>query len=275
MQTVESAENVHSQNLRKQDQYRFEQVFRLLSLFVRRELKIKYRGTVLGYLWSMLNPLLFMLVISAVFSQFVKDVEHYPLFVLGGILGWNTMAMSIQTATHSIAANTSLIKKIRVPLWIFPQVPLGSAAVNFLLALLPFIGICLYLKAQLTAQILWMPLILLLFMVFLSGVFLTLSVYNVYFRDIAHVLDPLLSLAFYATPIIYDRNSPMIPDYIRGWLAFNPLTYYIETLRYTLYDQGVQVALWDISLLFGLSAASLAVGILVYYQHRKRLVYYL
>ncbi len=241
----------------------------IVVMLVRRELKVKYRGTMLGYLWSMLNPLLFMVIISVVFSHLVKGIENYSIFVLAGILFWNMVSMSIVAGTGSIVANANLIQKVRMPLWVFPLVPLGSSLMNMALALIPYTIICLVLNVGVTWQLGLLPLILVLTAMFLAGITLCLASLNVFFRDVSHVLEPLMTLAFYATPVIYDRG--VLPEKISRLLGFNPFVHYIEAFRAIIFPGVRPVSATDLTILACLSIVSLIGGSLIYKKAKRKI----
>ena len=243
----------------------------IVVMLVRRELKVKYRGTMLGYLWSMLNPLLFMVIISVVFSHIVKGIENYSIYVLAGILFWNMASMSIVAGTGSIVANANLIQKVRMPLWVFPLVPLGSSLLNLALALIPYTIICLVFKVGVTWQLGLLPVILVLTAMFLAGVTLCLASLNVFFRDVAHVLEPLMTLTFYATPVIYDRHQGTMPEKITQLLGLNPFVHYIEAFRATVFPGVRPISFTDLLFLTGLSITSLVIGGLVYKKSKRKI----
>ena len=248
------------------------QYLRVVILMVKRELKVKYRGTVLGYLWSMLNPLLFMLTISFVFSHMMKSIPNYNLFVLAGILSWNLVSMAIIGGTHSIAHSGHLLRKIKMPIWVFPLVPLASGGVNFLLALVPFVVVLYATGNSLGWSVLALPLVFLLFAGFLLGAALGFSTLNVFFKDVGHVLEPVLQLVFYATPIIYDRHNPSIPEYAARLLSLNPFTHFIEAIRSCLvYGQFPDLVEFLIMGFF--TAISLTAGFVIYKRAKKKIIF--
>ena len=212
--------------------------FRLLTLLISRELKVKYRNSVLGYLWSMLNPLLFMTIISLVFSRLIKGVEHYELYVLTGILFWNMTSMSIVGATNSLVNNSGLLRKVRVPYWVFVVVPVGAAAVNCVLALAPYMIIALLKGLALSPKIVLVPFIIALYSVFVASIGSILATLNVYFRDVGHIIEPILQLGFYATPIIYDRQNSAFPDWARELIRLNPLVHFLDLFRAALFSSN-------------------------------------
>lgn len=246
----------------------------LIMLLVKRELKVKYRDSFLGYLWSMLNPLLFMIIISFVFSFIVRGIEDYNLFILSSILFWNFFSLTLNLGTTAIVRNALLLQKVKVPVWIFPVVPAGLAITNFALSLIPYAVLYAWQKHTIPAQLWMAPVIMGLAMVFACGIVLGLSSLNVFFRDISHILEPLLTLTFYSTPIIYDRNSPSMPSYVKDLLQLNPLTHFIEAFRAAILGHG-HVSAMNFAVLFCLSASAVLFGGIVYKLCRQRIIYFL
>ncbi|MBI2602723.1 MAG: ABC transporter permease [Deltaproteobacteria bacterium] len=244
----------------------------LLKLLVHRELKLKYRGSVLGYLWSMLNPLFFMIIISLVFSRLIRGIENYDIFVLSGILFWNMTAHSLTGGTSSFVNNAGLLMKVKTPIWVFALVPLGSALTNLVLALIPYTIFVLFKGVMIPWTVVFLPVVLFLYALFLAGLSLVLSTMNVFFRDVAHVLEPLIQLAFYATPIIYDRQHPMIPESIRMIIGLNPFTQFVEMFRQTIFrfDAFHYHFLISISVL---AVISLALGLTVFQKKRAMIAF--
>ena len=247
----------------------------LVAVLVKRELKVKYRGSVLGYLWSMLNPLLFMATISVVFSFLMRGIENYNLYVLSGILFWNMVTVSLNLGTSAIVRNSSLLQKVQVPTWIFPIVPAGLGITNFVLSLLPYTLVYIYSGRPLPEQLWLLPVLFLLTLAFIGGLAIGLSVLNVFFRDVSHVLEPLLTLTFYATPVIYDRHASAIPEYVRKLLLLNPFTHYVEAFRAAMFGGSYQVTFIEFSLLTFMSLASMGLGILLYKSNRKKIIFHL
>lgn len=251
---------------------KFRSQFDLTLALVRRELWVKYRGSVFGYLWSMLNPLIFMLVISLVFSFLVKGVPNYHLYVLSGILFWNLTNNSIQVGTQGIVNGASLIRKVQLPIWIFPVVPVLTFSTNFLMALIPYFIIEISSGAEVNLMVTQLPFVLMLFMLFLAGISLTLSSLNVFFRDVGHVIEPIMVMAMYATPIIYDRHQPEFPDAANRVLELNPLTYFVEAGRNCLF-WGKLISPNEWILMLGLAIFAILLGMAVYNVARKKFIF--
>ena len=245
---------------------------RVVFLLVKRDLKVKYRGSFLGYMWSMLNPLLFMLIISFVFSKFMKDIPNYSLYVLSGILFWNMANLALIGGTHSIAANAHLIRKIKLPIWVFPCVPLGTAFMNFVLSLAPFCAVMLWTGHIPNWKIVFLPALLGLYAIFLLGVSLTLATLNVFFRDVGHVLEPLLQITFYATPIIYDRSHSSLPAEFKNILSLNPFTHFIEAARAILLGTLEQPIVVAGQLIF-FAGLSLSIGTYCFKKAKSKFIF--
>jgi ABC-type polysaccharide/polyol phosphate export permease len=213
-----------------------------------------------------------MLTISFVFSHMMKGIPNYNLFVLAGILTWNLASIAIIGGTHSISNSGHLVRKIKMPIWVFPLVPLASGGVNLILVLVPFLVILYSSGNSLGIGILALPLVILLFAGFLLGAALSLSTLNVFFKDVGHVLEPVLQLIFYATPVIYDRHNPNIPEYAARLLNLNPFTHYIEAMRsclvYGKFPDAVEFLIMSIS-----SGVSLTSGFVIYKRTKKKIIF--
>ncbi len=224
----------------------------LLLNFTRKELKVKYKNSVLGFFWSLLNPILMMLVFTVIFTivlpiKNIGGITNFPLFFLAGFLPWNFFSATVTSSTTSIVGNGALIKKVFFPRELLP-VSIGLAnLVNFALELLVFflfiivtglVGDPKYLEFYKFAPYL-LILIPILF-VFTIGVSLLVASLNVYMRDVQHFIGILLMVTFYATPIIYPisivaERAP--PIYLKAYKA-NPVTAIIESFHQVLHGVG-------------------------------------
>jgi ABC-type polysaccharide/polyol phosphate export permease len=246
--------------------------FNLISLMVARELKVKYRGSILGYLWSMLNPFFFMLILWGVFSHVMKSIPNYHMYVLSGILVWNFCNTSIQSGAASILNHAHLIKKVRTETWIFPLVPIGTAVINFLLSLVPFFIVQLATGLAPQLNLLWLLVLLPLLSIFLFGVALCLSCANAFFRDVGHVLEPIMNIVFYATPIVFDRKNALIPEKLSILLTLNPFLHFLEAFRSALIGTE-RINVSNLSMLFLISFVSLVFGLLIHSKVRRRIIF--
>jgi ABC-type polysaccharide/polyol phosphate export permease len=229
----------------------------LLLLLTQKDLKAKYKSTFLGFLWSMLNPLLLMLVYAAVFSVVVRfQMPRYPVFLLAGVLPWNAFIISISTASLSIVGNGYLIRRVTFPREYLPLASVLSGVVNLCLSLGLLFVFALAFRQPLGAPLLALPLLILLQAVFTAGLSFFLAALVVYFRDLENLIQIGLAVMFFVTPIIYPfqavKNTPV------SWvLAINPMGWLITDYQGIWHDNQ-----WpDVPLLIAFAAlALLALG---------------
>jgi len=210
----------------------------LIQSLVSRELKARYRGSVLGFLWSFVNPLLMLLVYGLVFGYLLAvqrspDVEPYFVFLFCGILPWTFFQASIAEASGSLLAGGNLIKKVLFPAEVLPTVTVFTNFVQFLLGL-PILLLVLAWKAKLGWSALLLPLPMLVQLVFTLGLALFVAALTVHFRDLQNILAHVLHLWFFATPVIYAYAD--IHGRLRGVLKLNPLTHVIVSYQQMLFD---------------------------------------
>lgn len=181
----------------------------LVRSLVVRDLKVRYRSSVLGFLWSLVNPLLMMAVLSLVFGVFFPNstVRHNHVFILVAILPWNWFSAAVAGGMMSVVSNAPLINKVYFPREILPLSLVLSELVNFLFALPVLAAIILLAGIPLTVHALWLPAIILVQAVFSLGVALLLATANVYYRDTGIIMGVVLQAWFFLTPIFYDASN--------------------------------------------------------------------
>ena len=212
----------------------------LIQSLVARDLKARYRGSVLGFFWSFVNPLLLLVVYSFVFSTIMpnttKEIQPYALFMFCGLLPWTWFSSSLSESTGSLIAGGNLIKKVLFPAEILPIVSVLTNMVNFFLGLFILVPSLIYFgRLHLSFDLLWFPVAVLVQLVFTLALALALSSLTVHFRDIRDLLANILTLWFFATPIIYSWQQDNVRRYKRIF-DLNPFTHlaisYQETLFY-------------------------------------------
>lgn len=243
----------------------------LVRHMVASDLKARYRGSVLGFLWTLLNPLMLTLVLWAVFSRLARmDERSYALFLLSGLMVWLFFQQSIQQSLKSITSNRALLQKIYVPKLIFPLVVVTSNAVNlgfFVLAYL-IIALCVEQSVPSTAIAL-VPIVALGFLT-VTGLSLCAATVNVFFRDAEHLFAVILRALFYFTPVIY---GPALVGDMAPLLAYNPAYFLVVASRDVLYDGVLPPT--DIWLQgAGFAASSMLLGVLVLTRYQDKFVYY-
>jgi ABC-type polysaccharide/polyol phosphate export permease len=186
----------------------------ILSL-VKRDLKTRYKSSVLGFLWSFCKPLLLMIVLYVVFTNFVRIHFDPPLrtpfalFLLSGILPWTYLSSSLAEAMFAVINNTSLVKKTYIPHEVFPVVTVLSNLFHFLLALVVFFLLLLCFGAAPKWTVIFLPAVIAVQTFFLLGLALLLASLNVFYRDVASIMEILITAWFYVSPILYPLSEPM------------------------------------------------------------------
>lgn len=221
------------------------QLFRyraLIQSLVARELKARYRGSVLGFFWSFVNPLLLLLVYTFVFTVVLPaahppDLQPFALFMFCGILPWTWFSSSLLEASNVLIAGGNLIRKVLFPAEVLPIVTVLAGLVHFCFGLPILAAFLIYYRVPLVASdLLWFPVILLIQLVLTLGLALLVSALTVHFRDVRDLLANLLTLWFFATPIIYALSQ--VPDWVRRWLNLNPFTHLAVSYQEVLFRSG-------------------------------------
>jgi ABC-type polysaccharide/polyol phosphate export permease len=236
----------------------------LVVALTRRELAARYRGGLLGYFWSLVNPLLLLAVYATVFRQVFKpraDVQPYVLFLFSGVLVWGFVSSSLLDSAETFRANGPLLRKTTVAPEVFPTVAVAARLTHLVLALPILAAAVLYEAGRGTIQIgiaaLEFPLVLILLTLTLEGLAFGVSALAVHFADIRDLIANLLTLAFFLTPILYPAES--VPERFRGLLWLNPFSTFFGALHDTVFFfRPVPAAEW--LWMAAVTAASLFLG---------------
>lgn len=208
----------------------------LLAELVRTDFKLRYQGSVLGYVWSLLKPLLLFAILYVVFVKFLKiggDTPHFPIYLLLGIVLWTFFSEMTNQSLSSVVARGDLIRKIRIPRWIIVVSASVSALINFGLNMIVVFVFLIINNVDISQTVLWLPLILLEIYIIGLGVSLFLAAAFVKYRDISHIWEVVMQGAFYITPILYPLS--MIPNATyQKILLLNPMAQAIQDARYAL-----------------------------------------
>jgi lipopolysaccharide transport system permease protein len=214
------------ENIKELYQYRA-----LIMSLVVRELQVRYRGSLFGFLWTFMNPVLQMLVYTVVFKVYMRnDMPNYTYFLFVGLLPWNWAATSILAGTSSISDRRDLITKVKFPPQILPFTVVASALVNYLLTVPLMVCLGLFFGVQFHPCIIAFPLVITTQFLFVSGVAYTFSTFNVAFRDLAQILNNVMMFAFFLTPVLYSINQ--VPEKYRALsLLVNPFAAIIASYQ--------------------------------------------
>jgi len=232
----------------------------LIQSLVARELKARYRGSVLGFFWSFVNPLLLLTIYSFVFTVVMpglhpKEIEPFALFMFCGILPWTWFSSSLVEASGSLISGGNLIKKVLFPAEVLPIVNVLANMVHFFLGLPILVAFLVYYRHPPDASdLVWFPVTVLVQLLFTISLALVLAALTVHFRDLRDILSNLLTLWFFATPIIYSIQSA--PGLSKRVLDLNPMTHVIVSYQEILFYPG-QIGHWKWLLALGAASSVL------------------
>ena len=245
----------------------------LVGDLIIRDLKIKYRRSVLGFAWSILNPLLMMLVITAVFQNLFKgNIENFPIYYLTGYLLFSFMTESTTLAMTSVIGSSSLIKKVYIPKYIFPLEKCLFSFVNMLFSFVAVIIVMLILGAEFYATFFLFLIPMIYALVFSIGLGLFLASATVFFRDVIHLYSVVTVAWMYLTPIFYPME--ILPDYMFTVLSFNPLYHYVLYFR-ALVMMGHVPDLRTNLICAGFSLIMLFLGMVFFKKNQDKFILYM
>jgi lipopolysaccharide transport system permease protein len=234
----------------------------LIKNLVISDLKVKYQSSALGFAWSMLNPLLMMLVLYLVFSNLFKiEQEHFDLYLLIGIIAWRFLANGTMTAMTSIVGKPNLVTKIYIPREILTFSMTMSAFISSILEFIVLIPLLLILGASLSLTILLFPFIHALYFLIVYGISLSLASLYVYFRDLNQIWDIVLQVGFYTAPIVYPLS--LVPEKYMFYYMLSPITRLMTIYRDVLL-YGIVPHVYDLIFVAGFGLMCLAFGSLMF-----------
>jgi len=202
----------------------------MLESLVLTDLRTRYKGSFFGFLWTLLNPLLMLMIYSLVFKYVMRvQLENYTTYLFIGLIVWTLLSQSILSGAGAIIRNSGLVKKIYFPREILPLSVVLGGAVNFLFSLLILIPMLIINNISLGISILLFPVILLIYLLFVLSITMIVSSINVYFRDMEHISNILVMAWFYITPIVY--TTDMIPDSLQSVFNLNPMKVVISSFH--------------------------------------------
>jgi len=247
----------------------------LIVALVARDLKVRYKRSAIGFVWTMLQPLLMMLVFEIVFSsvfRFKMEVGNYAVYALSGVLFWNFFSQSIVASMNSLRGNAGLLKKLPVPREVFPLATVISGVLNLVFALIPLFLILVVTRHPLTPALLFLPVAIFLAALFTLGAGLLLSPLAVFFSDTVELVGVLLTALMYLTPVIYPKE--IVPEKYLWIVRYNPLRSILETFRDPIH-QGEIPPLSHLSVCAAIAVAVFILGAWVFRKTSDRIPFYI
>ncbi len=246
--------------------WRYRELFWFLAL---RDILVRYKQAVIGIVWSVLQPLLTMIVFSIIFGRLAKlpsDGVPYPILIFTALLPWQFFAQSMSSSSQSIVGSASIISKVYFPRLIIPTSAVISGIIDFCISFVILIGMMVWYKIVPTANIIYLPLFLLLAFVAALGVGLWLSALNVEFRDVFYVVPFLAQAGQYISPVAY--SSSIIPEKWKLLYSLNPMAGVIDGFRWCIL--GTATPNWTSIILSAVSVLVIFVGGLLYFRKMER-----
>lgn len=240
----------------------------LLYFLTWRDVKIRYKQTVLGFAWAVIQPLFMMVVFSLFFGTLAKLPSEgipYPLFSYAALLPWTLFANGMTRSSNSLVADANLIQKVYFPRLIMPLAGILSPVVDFLIAFVVLIGMMFYFGYAPGIKILWLPVFILLELVLALGVGLWLSAINVQYRDVGYTIPFLVQLGLFVSPVVYP--STMLPERFQAIYGLNPMAGVIEGFRWALL--GTEPPTYLIAASTGIAVLMLVTGVF-YFRRREK-----
>jgi ABC-2 type transport system permease protein/lipopolysaccharide transport system permease protein len=255
-----------------EDRRQLAQFWPVVQNMVVQELRVRYQRSILGFLWTLLNPLLMLATFCLVFAHLFKQVGNYPLFLLAGMVPWNFLAASLSDSASCIIANEGLIRKIYVPKLVFPLVRVLISLVTFVFSLGAIFLLLWPLGARPAVPMLFLPVAMGLFAVFTLGLSLIVATANTFYRDCGHLVAVFLQAWYFVTPILYPADGKALPENVRWLLGLNPAYYFIE-LFHDVVSAGQWPRLGLVAASAMIAAASLGVGYAIFKSQEDKMVF--
>ena len=219
----------------------FKEIFKyseFLKSNVKKDIRGKYKGSFLGVLWSFINPLLSVVVYAIVFHYIMRfNIEHYLIYLIAGIIPWTFFTTSINSGMNSILFNANIIKKVYFPREILPISSVTSGLVNFLISCIIILIFAIFSGVGIGFSLLFLPIVIIIQYIFTLGIVFVLSAIEIYVKDIEHIVNFIISMLFYVTPILYTPDY--VPENMKFILKLNPMSYIIEAYHDIFYYKQV------------------------------------
>jgi len=243
----------------------------LLKNLVYQNLKARYRNSILGLFWTLLHPLLTLLVLWVVFSRISRfGQQNYAMFLFAGMVPWFFFAQVINQSLNSVISQRSLINKIYLPKIIFPISIALSNVINFLFFLLTYIVICAFTDIGLKTSLLLLPIPMIMLFIMALGLGILLSALNIFFRDFTHLTGIVLQVTFYMSPILYHID---IMGKYKSLFMCNPFYYIVANFRGVMY-YGALPGAFEVLTGFAISISFLLLGVFVFMRSERKFIYY-
>lgn len=237
---------------------------------VTQELRVRYQRSILGFFWTLLNPLLMMVILSWVFSNLFNRLENYSVYLFAGMVPWGLLSGSVNECATCIIMNEGLIRKIYLPKLVFPLSRVFINLVTLALSLVSLFVLLWPLGARVSLPMVLLPLAILLFLGFTLGLSLAVATANTFYRDCGHLVSVFLQAWYFATPILYSASD--FPEAAQWRFRLNPAYYFIEFFHDILY-YGQWPRFSTLALSAAIAAVSLGIGYALFKSQEDKMVF--
>ncbi len=256
-----------------EDRHQLVRFWPVIQNMVSQELRVRYQRSILGFFWTLLNPLLMLATLCMVFSHLFKNqLENYSLYLMSGMVPWSFLSISLNDSAVCIIANEGLIRKIYLPKLVFPLSRVLIGLVTFIFSMGAMFLLLGPLGARPSWSMLFLPVVIALYSTFVLGLSLIVATANTFFRDFGHLVSVFLQAWYFVTPIIYPVDSESFPESARWMFRLNPAYYFIELFHDVLYS-GQMPRLGVLTVAAVIAAASLGVGYAVFKSQEDKMVF--
>ena len=241
------------------------QIFKEISQYkeflksnVKKDIRGKYKGSFLGVLWSFVNPLLSVIIYAIVFHYIMRfNIDHYVIYLIAGVIPWTFFTTAVQTGMNSVLFNADIIKKVYFPRIILPISSVTSALVNFLISCIIIIIFVIFSGVGLSIYLIFLPVIAIIQYLFTLGIVFVLSGIEIYVRDIEHIINFIIGMFFYLTPILYTID--LVPEQFHFIIDINPMAHIINAYHNIFYYKTMP-DMTDLTWMLALSGVILWLG---------------
>jgi ABC-type polysaccharide/polyol phosphate export permease len=238
-----------------------------------KDLRVRYKRSVLGFLWALLNPLLMMIILTVVFSSVMRiSIDHYAVFLLAALLPWTFFSQALSYSVESIVGNGELLKKLYIGKSVFPVAAVLANLINFVLSLIPLVLLLLVLRYPFHWTWVYLPIPLVCLVAFTLGFGFFCAAANVFFRDVAHIVQIVLSAWFYFSPILYSMD--FVPKKYYLLFRLNPMLYILNGFRMAIFYGDLPTAK-SAAVSAAVGFVFLVLGYQVFRRYQDSFVYYL
>jgi homopolymeric O-antigen transport system permease protein len=244
----------------------------LIWALAMKELNIRYKRSALGFFWALLNPLLMMIIYTLVFSTIMRfSIPYYPIFLISALLPWTFFSQSLSYSVESVVGNGELLKKVYVAKSVFPIAAVLSNVINFLFSMVPLILLLIVFRFPFHWTWFYFVVPFLGLLMFTLGCSFFFAMANVFFRDMAHILQVVLSAWFYLCPILYPLD--VVPERYQLLFRLNPLAYPLNGFRLAIY-YGLLPSPQSVAASLAVGLVTLWIGYRLFRRYEDALVYY-